>query len=143
VTPAIGWPAFCLLLLLYFVMSFMLLGAVFLGVGGQANSIREIQTLSLPITLGQVVIFLLAGATVGKEGGLLTWTAAIFPLSSPLTMIGMAAQSGKLWIHLPALLWQAFWVFLIVRISVRLFRRNVMKSGSPKPFFSRLGARRA
>jgi ABC-2 type transport system permease protein len=33
------------------------------------------------------------------------------------------------WPHVLALLWQAFWVVVIVRAGAQLFRRTVMKSG--------------
>jgi len=53
-------------------------------------------------------------------------------------MIALAAKSSALWPHLLALVWQAFWVFVIVRVSSRLFRRTVLKSGTTGSFF-RLG----
>src|SRR3546814_11392561 len=42
-TPATGWPFFLGIGFIYFVMSLLLLGAVFLGVGAQAATVREIQ----------------------------------------------------------------------------------------------------
>ena len=45
VTPAVGWPAYVVLLILYFAANYMLLGSVFLGIGGQATNVREVQTL--------------------------------------------------------------------------------------------------
>ena len=47
-------PAFMLLGVLYFASAYSLLGAVFLGIGAQAKSMREVQTISLPITMGQL-----------------------------------------------------------------------------------------
>jgi ABC-2 type transport system permease protein len=44
-------------------------------------------------------------------------------------MIGRAAEQSALWPHGAALLWQALWVALILRISSGLFRRSVLKSG--------------
>jgi len=143
IVPAVGWPAYCVLLLLYFTTNFMLLGALFLGIGGQANSMREIQTLSLPITFGQILVFLLASATVGGESGAMTWAAILFPFSAPLTMMGLAAQSDDLWIHLLALAWQILWVVLTIRISARLFRLTILKSETRQPFFEFLGRRKA
>ena len=53
-TPAVGAPMFALLFAAYFSMAYLLLGSVFLGVGAQATTMREIQMLSLPITILQV-----------------------------------------------------------------------------------------
>jgi ABC-2 type transport system permease protein len=134
--PAVGWPVFVILVLVYYGANYMLLGALFLGIGGQASNIREIQTLSMPVTILQVGVFFLAITVVGQSGGALYWFANIFPFSSPMAMIGMAAESETLWPHLLALVWQALWIGLIIRISARLFRRTVLKSGSGTGFFS-------
>jgi ABC-2 type transport system permease protein len=127
--PAVGWPLFILLVLLYYSANYLLLGALFLGIGSQANSVREVQTLSMPVTVGQMLIFLLASFAVGAFNSPLGLAAAIFPFSSPLTMVARAAQTAELWPHLPALAWQALWVWLTVALSAKLFRRNVLKSG--------------
>ena len=63
--PAVGWPVFLALAVIYFMMSYLLLGSVFLGIGGQASTAREVQTLSMPVTMAQVVVFALAATAVG------------------------------------------------------------------------------
>jgi ABC-2 type transport system permease protein len=128
-TPAVGWPLFILLAFLYFSMNYMLLGAIFLGIGSQASSVREVQSISMPVTIGQVFIFFFATAAARAYDGFLGLAAAIVPFSSPMMMIARAAQSGELWPHLLALAWQALWVWLTVSLGATLFRRNVLKSG--------------
>jgi ABC-2 type transport system permease protein len=136
VTPGVGWLVFIPLMLLYYTMNFMLLGALFLGIGGQASSIREVQTISMPVVLLQLMFLLIAMSVVTSTQGAMVWTAYLLPFSSPMAMIALAAKSGTLWPHLLALAWQAFWVFVIVRFSSRLFRRTVLKSGAGGSFFN-------
>jgi ABC-2 type transport system permease protein len=143
VAPAVGWPVFILLALFYFTTNFMLLGAVFLGVGAQASNVKEIQTVSMPITTLQVMFLLLAGSAVSATGGALYWTAFIFPLSSPLSMIALAVQSDTLWPHLVALVWQFLWVAIFVRLSAIMFRQTVMKSGGKVSLFPSLRSSKA
>jgi len=143
VAPAIGWPIWIVLLILYYTTNFMLLGALFLGIGAQASNIREIQTISMPVTLLQLLVFLLAFSVVGRSSGALAMTAYVVPFSSPLAMIAFAAQSEKLWPHLLALAWQAIWVVLIIRVSARLFKATVLKSAAGGSFFSFRGRKRA
>ena len=131
-TPAMGMPMFTLLFFGYFTMAYMLLGAVFLGVGAQASSVREIQLLSLPITLIQVSMFGLGALAISHPNGWLATFAKFFPLSSPYYMAGRAAQSPDVWPHIAALAWQAVWVAIFVAIGVRAFRRGVLQSGSGK-----------
>jgi len=127
--PAVGWPLFAALTLIYFAMAYLLLGSLFLGIGSLASTVREVQTLSMPVTMMQVLVFFLASATVAQTGKPLELAAAAFPLSSPFAMVARAAQSPELWPHFAALAWQALWVGLIIRVGAGVFRRSVMKSG--------------
>ena len=129
VTPAVGWPAYCVLVVLYFAANYMLLGAAFLGIGGQASNIREVQTLSMPITFAQLGLFFLASTVVSGDGGFWATVAMIFPLSTPLAMIGVAAQDGAIWPHLLALAWSVLWIWIIIKIAAAMFRKTVLKSG--------------
>lgn len=139
--PAIGLPIFVLLFGAYFTTAYMLLGAVFLGLGAQASTMREIQMLSLPITIVQMAMFGLASAAVSNPGSLIAHVAEVFPLSSPFAMAGRAANSAEVWPHLLALGWQAIWVALTIVVSAQAFRRGVLKSGNgPKRSRSRKGA---
>jgi ABC-2 type transport system permease protein len=127
--PAVGWPGFLLLAVLYFGMNYLLLGAVFLTIGAQASTVREVQTMSMPVTFGQVLIFGLASTAIGAPNAPEALAAAIFPLSSPMVMLARGAEDSAWWPHLAALAWQALWVALILKVGARLFRKTVLKSG--------------
>ncbi len=127
--PAVGWPAFLALAVVYFAMNYLLLGAVFLTIGAQASTVREVQTLSMPVTFIQVLIFGFAALAIGSPGSSGAIAAAIFPLSSPMAMLARAAELPNLWPHLAALVWQGLWVALILHLGAKLFRRTVLKSG--------------
>ncbi|HEU0310477.1 MAG TPA: ABC transporter permease [Sphingomicrobium sp.] len=131
-TPAVGWPAFLIFALVYFSMSYMLIGATFLGIGAQASTAREVQILSMPVTMGQLVLFGFAALGVGQPMSGVAIAAAIFPLSSPFAMIARAAEQPALWPHLVALVWQALWVALILKVAAAVFRRSVLKSGKSR-----------
>lgn len=128
----IGAPVYALLFIAYFTMSYMLLGATFLSIGALTSTQRELQMLSLPITIFQMLMFGLALASAGRPGSWIETAAQVFPFSSPFAMIGLAGSSAVIWPHLLALAWQALWVAIIITIGARLFRRGVLKSGSPK-----------
>ncbi|WP_213981116.1 ABC transporter permease [Sphingomonas sp. dw_22] len=128
---AVG-PVFPLLFVAYFTMAYMLQSAVFLGLGSLASSQREIQMLSLPITVFQFAMLGLASYAAGHAGSWIALAAEIFPFSSPLAMAAHAANAPEIWPHFLALAWQALWVAIIVTIAARLFRRGVLKSGGPK-----------
>ena len=127
--PAVGWPTFIALGMIYFSMSYLLIGSLFLGIGSQASTAREVQTLSMPVTMAQMMIFGLAALGVGHPGSPIAITGMLFPLSSPFAMFGRAAEMPAVLPHLLALAWQILWVVLILRIAAKLFRRSVLKSG--------------
>ena len=144
--PAVGWPLFIGLGIAYFSMAYLLLGSLFLTIGSMASSVREVQTMSMPVTMLQLMVFFLSAANIGQTGTGLELTSVIFPLSSPFAMLARAALEETLWTHALALVWQAFAVFVLVKGGSLLFRKRVMKSGGAgrekKSIFARLKPRR-
>ena len=128
---------FYLLFFAYFAMAYLLLGAVFLGAGAQASTPRELQMMSLPITVVQVAMFGLALSASGAPDSARTWFVELFPLSSPYAMAARAANKPELWPHAAALGWQALWVMIAITVGARLFRRGVLQSGSGSLFKGR------
>ncbi|MDE1917131.1 MAG: ABC transporter permease [Sphingomonadales bacterium] len=127
--PAVGWPLFVALGVCYFSMAYLLLGSLFLAVGSMASTVREVQTLSMPVTMAQLMVFFFASYALARQGTPVEWAAMAFPLSSPFAMLARAAMHAPLWPHLAALGWQTMWVFLFVRGGAHVFRRRVMQSG--------------
>jgi ABC-2 type transport system permease protein len=127
--PAVGWPLFLALGFLYFAMAYLLLGSMFLAIGGMANTVREVQTLSMPATMMQLIVFFLSSYALGRPGTWVERAVEVFPISSPYAMLAHAAEHPGIWPHLVALGWQGLWVVVIVRGGALLFRRTVMKSG--------------
>ncbi|QIQ87375.1 ABC transporter permease [Erythrobacter sp.] len=142
--PAVGWTLFVVLGVAYFAMAYLLLGALFLTIGAMANTVREVQTLSMPVTMMQLMVFFLAAYTITQPGSALERAAILFPLSSPFAMLARAALDETLWTHAAALAWQGLAVLALVRGGSILFRKRVMKSGGAgREKRRRLFARRA
>jgi ABC-2 type transport system permease protein len=133
--PAVGWTGFLLLSMTYFAMNYLLLGAAFLTIGAQASTVREVQTMSMPVTFAQVLIFGFASTAIGAPDSTEGLAAAIFPLSSPMAMLARAAERPEWWPHAVAIAWQMIWVALILRIGSQLFRKTVLKSGPRSPWW--------
>ena len=128
--PAVGWPLFMALGVVYFALAYLMLGSLFLGIGAMAATVREVQTLSMPATMAQLLIFFLSMYTVTKIGEPIEQFASVFPFSSPYAMIARAAQEPVLWYHAVAIIGQIAFAVLLLRVGVFLFKKNVMKSGS-------------
>ena len=130
--PAVGWPLFLALGTLYFAMGYLLLGSIFLAIGGMASTVREVQTLSMPVTMMQLLVFFFATYAMAQPGSTVELAAIAFPPSSPFAMVARAAQQDGLWPHALAIAWQILAVAIFVRAGAAIFRRRVMKSG-PAP----------
>jgi ABC-2 type transport system permease protein len=129
-TPAVGWPIFVTLCFTYFIMAYLMLGALFLGIGAMAATVREVQTISMPVTMAQLINFFFASYALTKTGEPIEVFASAFPFSSPFAMIGRAALEPTLWHHGVAIIGQIFFAILLLRVGVYLFKKNVMKSGN-------------
>ncbi|PLK27057.1 ABC transporter permease [Novosphingobium sp. TH158] len=128
--PAVGWPAFVALGVAYFAMAYLLLGSVFLTIGSMASTVREVQTISMPVSMSQLMIFFFATYAAAQPGSMVSLAAEVIPFSSPFAMLARAAQDGSALPHVVAIAWQAMWVAIFVHFGSRLFRRRVLKSGA-------------
>lgn len=128
--PAVGWPAFFALGVIYFAMGYLLLGSLFLSIGSMATTVREVQTLSMPVTMMQLLVFFFASYAMASPGSPVELAAVAIPFSSPFAMLARAAQDGALWPHAVAIAWQALCVAVFVKVGAKLFRSRVMKSGA-------------
>ncbi len=146
--PAVGWPLFLGLGVVYFAMAYLLIGSIYLAIGSMAATVRDVQTLSMPATMLQLVTFFIASYAMAQPGSAIELAAVAFPLSSPFAMLARAAQDPALWPHLAAIAWQALSVAVLVKAGARLFRTRVMKSGpagsgKKRGLFARLRPARA
>ncbi len=138
-TPERGWTELAVLGLAYFVCAYLIYGALYLGIGSLCSSIREVQTLSMPVTVLQMAILIVTlGALDSPEN---TWGQAVswFPLSAPYMMAGRAALGTDLAVHAAAILWQLSFAALVILGSARLFRYGVLRSGPPPSFNQMFG----
>lgn len=127
--PAVGWPAFFALGVIYFAMGYLVLGSIFLAIGSLATTVREVQTLSMPVTMLQLLNFFFANFAMAMPGTWVEKAAMVVPFSSPFTMLARAAQHEGLWLHAAAIAWQGLCVAVLVRGGAAMFKKRVMQSG--------------
>jgi ABC-2 type transport system permease protein len=130
-TPPRGWPELLALGLAYFTCAYLIYGAIYLGVGSLCSTIREVQTLSMPVTILQMVILISTLGALANPGGLWYEIVSWFPLSAPYMMLGRAAAGTELGVHLASIAWQLAFAALVIAFAARLFRYGVLRSGPP------------
>ncbi|MFZ1742138.1 MAG: ABC transporter permease, partial [Pontixanthobacter sp.] len=127
--PAVGWPLFFTLGVVYFAMGYLILGSLFLAIGSMAATVRDVQMMSMPVTMLQLLVFFFATYAMSRPGSPMELAATIVPFSSPFAMLARAAQVESLWPHALAIAWQAAAVAVFVKVGASLFKKRVMKSG--------------
>ena len=140
--PARGWPEFVALALGYFVCAYLIYGAIYLGIGSLCTSIREVQTLSMPVTIVQMLVLVVVLQAVSSTG-FMHDAASWFPLSAPYMMAARAAEGTGLGIHALAFGWQLLFAGIVIFVASRLFRYGVLRSGPPpsvKQLFASAGS---
>ena len=90
--PPVGWPLFLILGVTYFATAYLLLGALFLSIGSLATTVRDVQTLSFPVTMMQLMMYLFATYAMSQQGSTIELVGILFPFSSPFVMLARAAQ---------------------------------------------------
>jgi ABC-2 type transport system permease protein len=130
-TPPRGWPELLALGLAYFTCAYLIYGAIYLGIGSLCSTIREVQTLSMPVTILQMVILISTLGALANPGGLWHHFVSWFPLSAPYMMLGRAAADTGLAVHLASIAWQLAFAALVIAFAARLFRYGVLRSGPP------------
>lgn len=125
IAPMVGWPAFMGLFAVYFIMSYLIFGSIYLTTGGMSPTPREAQIYTLPISIVQLLSFL-GGAYAASAGGMVTWLGVAFPFTSPYVLLGHAAEKGGGTIHLIGIAWQIVLVSLAIRFGAQIFRSRVI-----------------
>ena len=133
---------FALLFLIYFVMSYLLIGAAYLILGAQASTQRELQMMSLPMTFVQMGMVGLATAAAAQSRQHDRADRGDLPVQLADGDGGAGGQfvraCGR---TLLAIAWQLLWVSVVISLGARWFRRGVLKSGGgPKRAKDRLTA---
>lgn len=120
--------------LVYYLLGYLFYAGLLCGIGSLCNSLREAQTLAIPV---QSALFLPLLAMVpiardpsGTLSSVLTWV----PPFTPFVMMNRAAQPPALEVYVGTTLLMVVSVALAALVGARLFRIGVLTSGqAPGP----------
>lgn len=133
IEPMVGWLPFLGLFAVYYVMSYLIFGSIYLTTGGMSPTPREAQIYTLPISIIQLLSFM-GGAYAASAGGMATWIGIAFPFTSPYVLLGYAAEKGGSLVHVVGIIWQLAVVTFAIRFGAQIFRSRVIDQ---RPVFRR------
>jgi ABC-2 type transport system permease protein len=120
-------PAF----LIYFVMAYLMLSAIFLIIGSLCNTVREAQNLLGPIMILMVVpmltIFIIPRDPNGTIAQVLSWV----PIFTPIVMLARISASPPLWQVIGTGVLMVATAALLLWGAGAIFKRAILRSGAP------------
>lgn len=129
-------PVYLISFIVYYLLGFLLYAALLSGLGALCTTVREAQTLAIPV---QSALFLPLLAMVpiardpsGTLAAVLTWV----PPFTPFVMMNRAAQPPAPEVYIGTTLLMLFSVALAFRLGARLFRIGILSSGQAPGFAS-------
>lgn len=133
IEPLIGWASFVALFFTYFALSYLFVGAIYLIIGGVAATPRDAQIFAMPATIVQILAFLM-GSWASSADGIVPWVFSTVPIVSPYVLLGKAAESGDVAIHVYGIIIQIIFVAVTIKYGSRLFRKRIVDPGKKRRF---------
>jgi len=125
-------PTVILLALLYFVLGYLAYGAIFAAIGAIAPGNREAQQYSGFFGFMAVIPLIFSSAFLGGDvSSPLVWALALFPITTPATMLLVLAVSATIPVPMVVASLATLGVFVVLATiaSARVFRATLLLYG--------------
>ena len=125
-------PAF----ILYFVLGYLFYGTALSAIGAQCNTLKEAQTLLLPIQLVLVLPLVLMLPIARDPNGTLAVVLSYVPPLTPFVMMNRAAGPPSVLTYVLTTALLVISIVLLARLAQRLFARGMLQD-APAPSLGR------
>lgn len=123
-------------------LGYAMYGALMAGLGALAPDVKDTRSASFVVLAPLIVAYMLMMFVTATPEGAIAVGLSLFPLTSPVSMIGrMAVSDVPIWQTLLAAALQVAMAILIVKLVIRLFHAQTLLSGQSfetKRFFGAL-----
>ena len=118
--------------LVYFLGGYAIYGAQFAGIGALAPDINQTKSVTWIVMAPILVGYIYMTSMFQDPNAPAAVALSLFPLTSPIVMIGrLAAGAAPLWQALLALVLQFATAFGIITLTARLFKAQHLLTGQP------------
>ena len=115
----------------YFLAGFLLYACLLVGAGSLCNSLKDAQSLMLPLLVPLMVPLLTMIPITQDPNGTLARVMSYIPLFTPFVMMNRAAGSPPLWEYLVTTVLLLLSIYLAVRGAGKVFRIGILMTGKP------------
>lgn len=128
------------LVLVYFVLGYAFYGCAFAGAASLVSRQEDSQSTTAPLLIFAVGGYLASNVALGDPNGSIAQITTFLPPTAPMVVPGRAAQGALAgWELALSLLIMAASILLVVWIAGRIYRRSVLRFGTPMTLREALG----
>lgn len=114
----------------YFILGYVLYGALFAAAGSASEDEQHLGQLSLPIILFLVVPIMLNTSLIENPNSIVSLVLAFFPLSAPLTMLTrIVTGEVSFWQIAVSIASLIVSIAFFIRLSSKIFKTGILMSG--------------
>lgn len=114
----------------YFILGYVLYGALFAAAGSASEDEQHLGQLSLPIILFLVVPIMLNTSLIENPNSIVSLVLAFFPLSAPLTMLTrIVTGEVPFWQIAVSIASLIVSIAFFIRLSSKIFKTGILMSG--------------
>ena len=124
-------PIYIASFLAYFIMGYLLLAAILVGIGSVCNSLKEAQNLMTPVTI-ILIIPLVSMVPIGKDpNGTLAKVMSFIPPFTPFVMMNRAAGPPSVLEYLLTTILLILSIGVAFWAAAKIFRIGILMTGKP------------
>ncbi|MCK6445090.1 MAG: ABC transporter permease [Planctomycetes bacterium] len=120
-------PAFAV----YFLLGYLLYGALFLALGSVCNTLKEAQNMMQPVVLIMIVPLMTMMFIPKDPNGTVATVLSWIPIYTPFVMMNRAAASPPMFEIVGTTILLAITVVITLWFAGRIFRIGVLRTGQP------------
>lgn len=129
---------------IYFVLGYLLIGAVYLGIGALCETIQDAQNLSTPLTFIVLLpTFALVPGIIDDPNGMIAKILTWIPLYSHVVMMLRLSSNPPMWEIIGGTVVLAATALLLIGFMGRIYRAGILQSGGNATWKGLMQAARA
>lgn len=114
----------------YFILGYVLFGALFAAAGSASEDEQHLGQLSLPIIVFLIVPIMLNSIIIETPNSIISLVLAFFPLSAPLTMLTrIVTGEVPFWQIGISIVTLVLCIAFFIRLSSKIFKTGILMSG--------------
>ncbi|MFN9799585.1 MAG: ABC transporter permease, partial [Bacteroidota bacterium] len=113
----INWPMMIGLFVFFFIGGYMIYGSLFAAIGAALDAETDTQQFLLPITLPLVFAYIVSATMIGNPSSSIGSFFAVFPLTSPVTMMVKAIIGASPWLIILSMVVLVITIFFFVWLA--------------------------